>query len=114
MAKATISYAQRFEGLFLMRCFGSRSDGFYIDIGSGHPVYDNASFAFYLEGWHGVTVEPNATLARLSGAIRPRDRHVEALLAASLGQATFYLVHDFHGLSTMIQAQARAAQRQFG
>ncbi len=59
MAKPTISYAQRFEDIYLMRCFGSRSDGFYIDIGSGHPVYDNVSFAFYLEGWHGVTVEPN-------------------------------------------------------
>ena len=32
-----------------MRCFGGRaSSGFYIDIGAGHPVYDNVSFAFYL------------------------------------------------------------------
>ena len=54
-----ISYAQRFEDLYLMRCFGGRAEGFYIDIGSGHPVYDNMSFAFYLKGWNGVTVEPN-------------------------------------------------------
>src|SRR5919204_2987818 len=114
MAKPTISYAQRFEDIYLMRCFGGRSDGFYIDIGSGHPVYDNASFAFYLEGWHGVTVEPNPTLARLSTAIRPRDRHVEALLGASIGEATFYLVNDLHGFSTMIESHARAAQTQFG
>ena len=114
MAKPTISYAQRFEDIYLMRCFGSRSDGFYIDIGSGHPVYDNASFAFYLEGWHGVTVEPNPTLAPLSRAIRPRDRHVEALLGASVGEAMFYLVEDFHGLSTMIEGHARAAHQQFG
>jgi len=40
----TISYAQRFEDLYLMRCFGGRAEGFYIDIGSGHPVYDNMSF----------------------------------------------------------------------
>jgi FkbM family methyltransferase len=114
MARPTISYAQRFEDIYLMRCFGSRSDGFYIDIGSGHPVYDNASFAFYLEGWHGVTVEPNPTLAPLSRAIRPRDRHVEALLGASVGEAMFYLVEDFHGLSTMIEGHARAAHQQFG
>ncbi|MGN6469042.1 MAG: FkbM family methyltransferase [Rhizobiaceae bacterium] len=114
MAKPTISYAQRFEDLYLMRCFGSRSDGFYIDIGSGHPVYDNASFAFYLEGWRGVTVEPNPKLAPLSRAIRPRDRHIEALLGASHGQGTYSLVEDFHGLSTMVEAHARAAQQQFG
>ena len=59
-----------------MRCFGSRSDGFYIDIGSGHPVYDNMSFAFYLKGWRGITVEPNPWLARLTpGGTAARPPH---------------------------------------
>src|SRR6266478_5702039 len=114
MATPTVSYAQRFEDLYLMRCFAGDSDGFYIDIGSGHPVYDNTSFAFYLKGWHGITVEPNPWLARLSRAVRPRDRHVEALVGAAVGEATFYLVNDLHGLSTMIESHARAAQTQFG
>jgi FkbM family methyltransferase len=109
-----VSYAQRFEDLYLMRCFGDRSDGFYIDIGSGHPVYDNVSFAFYLKGWRGITVEPNPWLARLSRAVRPRDRHVEALVGAAPGRATFYLVREFHGLSTMIEDHAQAALTQFG
>ena len=97
-----------------MRCFEGRRDGFYIDIGSGHPVYDNTSFAFYLAGWRGVTVEPNPWLAALTRAVRPRDHHVEALVGATPGEATFYLVDEFHGLSTMIEAHARAAQAQFG
>jgi FkbM family methyltransferase len=110
----TLSYAQRFEDLYLMRCFGERTDGFYIDIGSGHPVYDNVSFAFYLKGWRGITVEPNPWLSPLSRAVRPRDRHVEALVGSGSGQATFYLVREFHGLSTMIEGHARAALTQFG
>src|SRR6516162_4563429 len=114
MARPTVSYAQRFEDLYLMRCFAAGSDGFYIDIGSGHPVYDNTSFAFYLKGWHGITVEPNPWLARLSRAVRPRDRHLEALVGATVGEAVFYLVNDFHGFSTMIESHARAAQTQFG
>src|SRR5260221_13872913 len=110
----TISYAQRFEDFYLMRCFGDRTDGFYIDIGSGHPVYDNVSFAFYLKGWRGITVEPNPWLSRLSRAVRPRDRHIEALVGAAAGTATFYLVEDFHGLSTMFESHARAAYSEFG
>jgi FkbM family methyltransferase len=109
-----VSYAQRFEDLYLMRCFGDRRDGFYIDIGSGHPVYDNMSFAFYLKGWHGITVEPNPWLAQLTRAVRVRDRHIEALVGAAAGEATFYLVNEYHGLSTMIADHARAAQTQFG
>ncbi len=110
----TISYAQRFEDLYLMRCFGDRAEGFYIDIGSGHPVYDNVSFAFYLKGWSGITVEPNPWLSRLSRAVRPRDRHVEALVGSASGEAPFYLVREFHGLSTMIEGHAQAALTQFG
>jgi len=109
-----ISYAQRFEDVFLANCFGAARDGFYIDIGSGHPVYDNTSFAFYLRGWRGITVEPNPWLARLTRAVRPRDHHVEAVVGASVGEATFHLVDGFHGLSTTIESHARSARRQFG
>src|SRR5262245_34984882 len=109
-----ISYAQRFEDLYLMRCFGGRREGFYIDIGSGHPVSDNMSFAFYLAGWSGITVEPNPWLARLTRAVRPRDIHLEAAVGAAAGETTFYLVRDFHGLSTAIEGHARSALTQFG
>ena len=59
--------------MHLLRAFGEQARGFYIDIGAGHPVYDNVSFAFYLRGWRGITVEPNPWLAQLSEAVRPRD-----------------------------------------
>jgi FkbM family methyltransferase len=109
-----ISYAQRFEDLYLLRCFGAQPDGFYIDIGAGHPVHDNVSFAFYLRGWRGITVEPNPALARLSKAVRPRDYGHQVLVGEAPGEATFYLVEDFHGFSTMIETHARAARTGFG
>src|SRR5581483_5249535 len=79
-----------------------------------HPVYDNVTFAFYLRGWRGVTVEPNPRLSELSRAVRRRDRHVEALVGAAPGETTFYLVQDYHGLSTMFEGNARSAQTEFG
>lgn len=109
-----ISYAQRFEDLYLLRCFGAQTAGFYIDIGSGHPVYDNPSFAFYLRGWRGITVEPNPWLARLSRAVRPRDFHLEVLVGGVVGEATLHLVEGFHGFSTMIESHAQAARALFG
>jgi len=109
-----LSYAQHFEDVYLMRCFRERKEGFYIDVGAGHPVIDNVSFAFYLKGWHGVTVEPNPSLARLSRNIRPRDLGTETLVGSTPGQAKFFLVDDFHGLSTMIGENARAAADNYG
>jgi FkbM family methyltransferase len=109
-----VSYSQRFEDLYLARCFGTRADGFYIDIGAGHPVFDNVSFAFYLRGWRGITVEPNPDLARLNRAVRPRDHSHQVLVGAAPGEATFYRVNDFHGLSTAVASHAQSALTQFG
>ena len=78
MSLPPLSYAQRFEDFHLWRCFGGQSGGFYIDIGAGHPVYDNVSFAFYLAGWRGICVEPNPALAALNRAVRRRDHLYEA------------------------------------
>ena len=58
MAQKIISYAQRYEDMHLLRAFGEQASGFYIDIGAGHPVYDNVSFAFYLRGWRGSPSSP--------------------------------------------------------
>ncbi len=110
----TISYAQRYEDLHLMRCFGEQASGFYIDIGAGHPIYDNVSFAFYLRGWRGITVEPNPALAPLIRAVRPRDAFHQALVGERVGEETFYVVDEFHGLSTMIERHARNADLHFG
>ncbi len=109
-----LSYAQRFEDIHLLRCFGEQAEGFYIDVGAGHPVYDNVSFAFYLRGWRGITVEPNPRLARLNRAVRPRDLNRQMLVGAAAGEATLYMFSEFHGLSTMVESQARAAEREVG
>ncbi|MGE3148870.1 MAG: FkbM family methyltransferase [Pseudorhodoplanes sp.] len=109
-----ISYSQRFEDLYLLRCFDGRKTGFYIDIGAGHPVFDNVSFAFYLDGWRGICAEPNPRLADLARAVRPRDHNIDALVGAAPGETNFYLVEDYHGLSTTIAGNAAAAQAQFG
>lgn len=109
-----ISYAQRFEDMHLLRVFGGKPGGFYIDIGAGHPVYDNVSFAFYLRGWRGITAEPNPWLAQLSEAVRPRDAHMQSLVGEKPGEATYYLVEHFHGLSTTVESHARKAQSEFG
>lgn len=114
MSAPNLSYAQRYEDIHLLRCFADQATGTYIDIGAGHPVYDNVSFAFYLRGWSGITVEPNSWLAQLSEAVRPRDRRIQSLVGAAPGEATYYLVEDFHGLSTTIESNARAAQSEYG
>jgi FkbM family methyltransferase len=109
-----VSYSQRHEDINLLRALGDRAEGFYIDIGAGHPVYDNVSFAFYLKGWRGIAAEPNARLSALARAIRPRDENLQLLVGAGKGETEFHLVDDYHGFSTTIAQHAQSAQSDFG
>jgi FkbM family methyltransferase len=104
-----LSYAQNMEDYHLARLFEGQAEGFYIDVGAGHPVADNVSFWFYLQGWRGLVVEPQEDLAGLYAHVRPRDAAVCALVGRSCGEADFHVVDRLHGFSTTIEAHARGA-----
>jgi FkbM family methyltransferase len=104
-----LSYAQRLEDYHLDLVFSGRTSGFYIDVGGGHPVADNVSFAFYLKGWRGIVIEPQRALADLYAHVRPRDLTICSLVGRSDGKADFHAVDRLHGLSTMVESHARSA-----
>lgn len=105
-----LSYAQNLEDYHLWLAFRDQPPGVYIDIGAGHPVADNVSFALYERGWRGVVVEPQAKLAALYPRVRPRDTVVSALIGRTSGEAEFHLVDRLHGFSTTIEKHAAGAK----
>jgi len=108
-----LSYAQNMEDYHLDLIFAGQDGGTYVDVGAGHPVADNVSFYFYLKGWHGLVVEPQAALAELYAHVRPRDHAVSCLAGAAEGELDFYVVDKLHGFSTTVREHAAGA-RQFG
>jgi FkbM family methyltransferase len=104
-----LSYAQNMEDVHLAAVFAGQDSGFYIDIGGGHPVADNVSFAHYLAGWRGVVVEPQAALHGLYGRVRPRDIALAVLVGREAGEAAFHVVDRLHGFSTMVETHAKGA-----
>ncbi len=104
-----LSYAQHLEDYHLSCAFGDQSDGFYIDVGAGHPVADNASCWFYLRGWRGIVVEPQQDLLSLYEHVRPRDVREACVLGARRGVANFHAVDRLHGFSTIVTEFAEKA-----
>lgn len=104
-----LSYAQHLEDWHLSRVFGDRAEGFYIDVGAGHPVADNVSCWFYLRGWRGIAVEPTPELAELYPRVRPRDIAECCVLGRTEGVAEFHAVERLHGFSTMVTEFAEKA-----
>lgn len=105
-----LSYAQNLEDYHLDLMFRDVARGTYVDVGGGHPVADNVSFWFYLKGWRGLVVEPQAALAEAYRHIRPRDAVYQGLAGAEDGEADFHAVEGMHGLSSMLRDAAERAR----
>ncbi|MDB5651452.1 MAG: FkbM family methyltransferase, partial [Hyphomicrobiales bacterium] len=108
-----LSYAQHLEDYHLAQAFAGQSEGFYIDVGAGHPVADNVTCWFYLQGWRGLVIEPQADLAALYAHIRPRDIAIASLVVEQEGEVDFHVVDRLHGFST-VHAEIAAGAQQFG
>ena len=108
-----LSYAANLEDYHLARAFADQASGFYIDIGAGHPVADNVSCWFYLQGWRGIVVEPQRQLIELYPRVRPRDIPVATLVGRAAGEVDFHMVKRLTGFSSTVAEHARNA-REFG
>lgn len=109
-----LSYAQNMEDVHIALAFGGRPTGVYVDIGGGHPVADNVTYSAYLQGWHGIAVEPQSGLAALHRLVRPRDTVLECVVGRTNGEASFHAIDRLHGLSTIVEDHARSVGERFG
>ncbi len=90
MPRQMVSYAQNFEDVLLRRLFPDVTDGFYVDVGAGHPTADSVTKFFYDLGWSGINLEPNPASHALLTAERPRDLNLNLAASNGWGELPFY------------------------
>lgn len=101
------SFAQNGEDVRLWRVLGDRPDGFYVDVGAGHPTAGSVTRLFYDKGWTGINIEPGPDIQELREA-RPRDTNLELAIAADGGTATMSISAPDPGLSSLRPAPSDA------
>lgn len=106
----TVSYAQNFEDIMLLRALRSVEHGFYVDVGAAWPIQDSVTKLFSDRGWWGINVEPNPALFDLLAESRPRDVNLRCAAGTVEGSMTLELLPDT-GLSTLDPALAESYRR---
>jgi FkbM family methyltransferase len=109
-ANSFVSYSLNFEDVILHRLFPVTQTGFYVDVGAGHPRFENDTFSFYQRGWRGINIEPNHGFHCALMKERPRDINLQVVLSDSSGGALTYYELNGSGLSTCDVDQATAYQ----
>jgi FkbM family methyltransferase len=107
----TVSYAQNFEDIMLLRALRSVEHGFYVDVGADWPDQDSVTKLFSDRGWWGINIEPNPALFDLLAKSRPRDVNLQCAAGTVEGSMTLELLPDT-GLSTLDPALAENYRNQ--
>jgi len=66
------------------------AEGFYIDVGCNHPVKESNTFRFYLQGWNGLCIDANKSLAHEFQQLRRSDKVVNTIVSDAEGELDFF------------------------
>lgn len=102
------SYAQNFEDVILKAYFHGVEKGFYVDVGSNHPVIDSVTNLFYESGWSGLNIEPLPNIFEELKMLRKRDINIQSAIGSEEGTAILHVYHTkggYNGLSTLSSEQ---------
>src|ERR1700730_17659307 len=97
-----------FADLVLRRLFPVNQMGFYVDIGAGHPRFENDTFPLYQRGWRGINIEPSYGFHTALMEERTRDINLRVVLSDSSGEALTYDELDGSGPSVCDVERATA------
>lgn len=101
MGSAALTHAQNGEDLVLARLLKDVEQGFYIDVGAGHPETCSVTKLFYDRGWSGINIEPGPTDFALLVKERPRDINLNFCAGAMDGADYFDVYPQLNdGLNT--------------
>jgi FkbM family methyltransferase len=95
-----LSYSQNAEDVRMWRVLQDVADGFYVDVGAGHPTSGSVTRLFYDHGWTGINIEPGPTFPELADS-RARDINVHAAVGPTDGTTELLVTYPDPHLSTV-------------
>lgn len=112
-----VSFSQQGEDIIIRNMFKfiHKNKISYLDIGAWHPISDSNTYKFYINGGHGVLVEPNHYYVNLIQKYRPHDTVLEMGVGLdNREEEGDYFVVDAGntGLNTFSAEQAKVLEKQ--
>ena len=103
--KANLCYSQNGEDLILNRFLENKEKGFFIDVGSHHPIRFSNTYFFYKKGWSGINIDAIPASMNNFNKIRPKDINIGKGVGIKNNQLTFYQFNE-SALKTFCKEEA--------
>jgi hypothetical protein len=84
-----LSFSEFGEDVLIQTLSSYRRSGFFVDVGSNHPIVNSTTFALYLKGWTGLNVDGNGSLIEKAKRVRKKDISVTALISNEVREVEY-------------------------
>jgi FkbM family methyltransferase len=109
-----LSYSRSGEDLLLDDIFNHKSSGFYVDIGSFHPINYSNTFKFYLKGWTGINIDPNKEVMDLFKKTRSNDLNLNLAVSETAGTHDYFMNTMDPSMNTISDTFASESSQKYG
>jgi len=104
-------YSQWGEDTFIKEYFKKKEKGFYVDIGSFHPIMYSNTCGLFDIGWSGINIDLNQTSIDLFKIIRPRDHNICAAISSKSEKKDVYFDDHFSPVNTISKSFYEASNK---
>jgi len=78
------------EDIFIRRFFKNEKKGFYVDIGSYHPIKGSLTYYLFKKGWKGLNADLSKVSVDLFKISRPNDHNINAAITDFDGETEYF------------------------
>ena len=95
------------EDIEIVKYFDNKKNGFYVDVGSYHPIERNNTMLLYNKGWEGINIDISDFSIKLFDQLRPRDINLNLAVSKNEGEIEMYFQKKLSQLSTIKKEQIK-------
>ena len=96
-----ISYSFNAVDLIIDYIFKNKNNGFYLDVGSQHPISNNNTYLLFKRGWSGINIDLDKKNIDLFNMARPNDINLNFAISSNIAEKKLYFYHDKSPINTL-------------
>ena len=89
-----ISYSYGGIDSLILDIFKNQKNGFYLDIGCGHPIKNNNTYLLNKKGWSGINIDLDEENIDLFNSYRKKDVNLATAVSDKEGETDLYFYHS--------------------
>ncbi len=101
-----VSYSYGGIDSLVLNIFKNQKEGFYLDIGCGHPIKNNNTYLLNKKGWCGINIDLDEENIDLFNSYRKKDVNLATAVSDKEGETNLYFYHNKSALNTISKENA--------